>query len=67
MADYMTISSKHASWKEFYLSKEKETKLFPEEPMDFENSLSSRGAIDPFSAFLNDSIVLPTLAYLLEL
>jgi hypothetical protein len=51
MADYMTIISRHASWKEFYLSKKKETKGFLKEAMEFESSLA--GANDTF-AFVND-------------
>mgnify|MGYP000146474127 CR=1 FL=1 len=61
MADYMTISSKCASWKEFCLSKEKETKLFPMEPMECGGS----GTGDAF-AFLDDPISFTNLVALLE-
>ncbi len=61
MADYMTISSKHASWKEFYLSKEKETKLFPVEPMEY----GGTGTGDAF-AFLDDPLSFTNLVALLE-
>ncbi len=61
MADYMTISSKHASWKEFCLSKEKETKSFPMEPMEH----GGTGTGDAF-AFLDDPLSFTNLVALLE-
>ena len=57
----MTISSKHASWKEFHLSKEKETKLFPAEPMEY----GGTGTGDAF-AFLDDPLSFTNLVALLE-
>jgi hypothetical protein len=64
MADYMTISSRHASWKEFYLSKKKGTrKGFFKEPMEFEGSLA--GADDTF-AFVNDPTSFTDMVDLLE-
>jgi hypothetical protein len=63
MADYMTISSRYASWKEFYLSKKKGTKGFFKEPMEFEGSLA--GADDTF-AFVNDPTSFTDMVDLLE-
>jgi hypothetical protein len=63
MADHMTVSSRHASWKEFCLSKKKETKGFFKEPMEFEGSLA--GADDTF-AFVNDPISFTDMVDLLE-
>jgi hypothetical protein len=63
MADCMTVSSRHASWKEFHLSKKKETKGFLKEPMEFESSLA--GADDTF-AFVNDPTSFTNVVDLLE-
>jgi hypothetical protein len=63
MADCMTISSRHASWKEFHLSKKKETIGFLKEPMELENSLA--GADDTF-AFVNDPASFTNMVDLLE-
>jgi hypothetical protein len=63
MADCMTISSRCASWKEFCLSKKKETKGFFKEPMELEGSLA--GADDTF-AFLNDPTSFTDMVELLE-
>jgi hypothetical protein len=59
----MTVSSRHASWKEFHLSKKKETKGFLKEPMEFESSLA--GADDTF-AFVNDPTSFTNVVDLLE-
>jgi hypothetical protein len=59
----MTISSRHASWKEFCLSKKKGTKGFFKEPMEFEGSLA--GADDTF-AFVNDPTSFTDMVDLLE-
>ena len=50
MAAYMTINSKYSSWKEFYLSKKKETKGFLEETIKFKDSSAST----PPLTFVND-------------
>jgi hypothetical protein len=63
MADYMTISSRYASWKEFCFSKKKGTKGFFKEPMEFEGSLA--GADDTF-AFVNDPTSFTDMVNLLE-
>ena len=59
----MTVSSRHASWKEFCPSKKKETKGFLKESMEFENSLAS--ADDTF-AFVNDPVSFSNLVDLFE-
>ena len=50
MAAYMTINARYASWRELYLSKKKDSKGFGQEPIKFEDSLSSTA---PWS-FVND-------------
>ncbi len=62
MAYYMTISSRYASWKEFYLSKKKETKGFLKETTEFEDSLANK---DPW-AFANDSFAFLKMIGFLE-
>ena len=51
MAANMTVSSRHASWKEFHLSKKKATKGFLNKTMEFDDSLDEK---DPLSACLNN-------------
>ena len=63
MADCMTVTSKHASWKEFHLSKEKETKVFSTEPVECGGSLA--GTDDAF-AFVNDPVSFTNVVDLLE-
>jgi hypothetical protein len=63
MADCMTVSSRHASWKEFCLSEKKGTKGFIKEPMEFEGLLA--GADDTF-AFVNDPTSFTNMVDLLE-
>jgi hypothetical protein len=59
----MTISSRCASWKEFHLSKKKETKGFFKETMEFEGLLA--GADGTF-AFVNDPTSFTDVVDLLE-
>jgi hypothetical protein len=63
MADHMTVSLRCASWKEFHLSKKKETKGFLKESTEFENLLA--GVDDPF-AFVNDPVAFTSVVDLLE-
>jgi hypothetical protein len=62
MAAYMTINSKYSSWKDFCLSRKKETKGFLQEPTEIQDSLLG----DRTLSFVNDKIAFTELFDLFE-
>jgi hypothetical protein len=62
MAAYMTINSKCSSWKDFHLSRKKETKGFLQEPTEIQDSLLG----DRTLSFVNDKIAFTDLFDLFE-